>query len=376
MKSKILSFLAVLITLTSVQAQMYETKNYVKIPTNVEVTKNDKVKNCNENIKKGSIVVSEQKKKNGDFDVTITKTDTLKNDTDLPFDKEVKIKFKSLPGLANITVNEKDNSILQVNYWLNKKKTIKKGTSIKVINRKLNCDGKYEVDKQDAAPRVLLNDTIVYLVEASEDDKNEEWFVNSDIIIEVYKDSKIQNYLVNKYDRNGDYTIKLKNREYLSYKKKGFEFGAITIPFKYRIGETKTVNGAEVKVNNEFIADANLGLFAGYKFARYRVRYEGGKLKDLSNLGCTLGAFLNVSSSSIDSLSTTLSENPLKKDEKFSIGVISPGIGAMFTVYNVQIGGFVGWDFGFGENGKKWNFNGRPWFGFGLGYSLSSFWKK
>jgi len=379
MKSKILTFatiLTILTTLTSVQAQMYETKSYVKIPPNFEVTRTDKVKNCNENIKKGSVVVSEQKKKKGDFNVTITKTDTLKNDTDLPFDKDVKTKFKSLPGLANITVNEKDNSILQVNYWLNKKKTIKKRKHIKVIKRKLNCDGKYEVDKQDASIRVLENDTIVYLCKACETEKNEEWFVNSDIVIEVYKEAKIEYYLVNKYDRSADYTIKLKNREYLSLKKKGFEFGAITIPFKYRFGDTRTVKGQEVKVNNEFIADANLGLFAGYKLARYRVRYEGGKLKDLSNLGCTLGAFLNVSSTSIDSLSTTFSDNPLEKDKKLSIGVISPGFGAMFTVYNVQIGGFIGWDFGFGQSGKKWNFNGQPWVGFGLGYSLSSFWKK
>ncbi|MES2379460.1 MAG: hypothetical protein V4538_00360 [Bacteroidota bacterium] len=376
MKSKVLTFVVVLTTFTSVQAQMYETKNYVIIPKDIEVIKTGKVENCNKNIEKGSIVISEQKKKNGEFDVTIIKVDTLKNNKDLPFDKEVEVKFKSLPGYANITVNEKDNSILQVNYWLSKKETIKAGTSIRVIKMKLNCDGKYEVDKQDDKPRILSNDSIVYLCKASESEKSEEWFVNSDIVIEVYKDSKVNHYFVNKYDRNGNYSIKLKNRQYLSYKKKGFEFGAITIPFKYRFEDTKTVNGQEVKANSEFIADANLGLFAGYKFSRYRVRYEGGKLKDLSNLGCTLGGFLNVSSASIDSLSTTFSDNPLKTDEKLSIGLISPGLGAMFTVYNVQIGGFVGWDFGFGQNGKKWNFNGRPWVGFGLGYSLSSFWKK
>jgi hypothetical protein len=368
--------LIILTIATTAFGQTYETKNYIRIPANVEVTKTEKAKNCDELIKAGSVVSSELKKKNGDYDVTITKTDTLKTDTIIPFDKEVKIKFKSLPGKANLSVNEKENSILQVNYWLNPTYTITKGTSFRVIKNKFNCDGTVSIEKEDAAKRELSVDTTVVLWKANEADKNEEWFKASNVVIEVYKDNRIEYYFVNKFDRNGSYTIKLDNREYVSYNKRGFEFGAVTIPFKYRFGETKTVNGKEIKVNNEFIADANLGLFAGYKLAKYRVRYEGGKLKDLSNLGCTLGAFLNVSSSSIDSLSTTLSDAPLKKDEKFSIGVISPGLGAMFTVYNVQIGGFIGWDFGFGENGEKWNFNGRPWIGFGLGYSLSSFWKK
>lgn len=368
--------LIVLTMATTAFGQTYETKNFIRIPANVEVTKTGKVKNCDEKVKAGSIVTSELKKKNGDYDVIVTKIDTIKSDTNIPFDKEVKIKFKSLPGKANLSVNEKDNSILQVNYWLNPTYIIPSQTYIRVIKNKINCDGTITIDKQDVTKRQISADTTVVLWKAKEGEKNEEWFKASDIIIEVYKDDKIDCYYVNKYDRNGTYTIKLDNREYVSYNKRGFEFGAVTIPFKYRFGDNKTVNGQEVKVNNEFIADANLGLFAGYKFAKYRVRYEGGKLKDLSNLGCTLGAFLNVSSTSIDSLSTTLSDEPLKKDEKFSIGVISPGFGAMFTVYNVQIGGFVGWDFGIGQNGKKWNFNGRPWIGFGLGYSLSSFWKK
>lgn len=361
---------------TTAIGQTYETKDYIRIPANVEVTKTEKVKNCDELIKTGSVVSSELKKKNGDYDITITKTDTLKIDTKLPFDKEIKIKFKSLPGKANLSVNEKDNSILQVNYWLNPTYTLAQGTNIRVIKNKFNCDGTVSIDKQDAVKRVLSADTTVVLWLAKDVDKNEEWFKASDIVIEVYKDNKIEYYFVNKYDRSGSYTVQLDNREFVSYKKRGFEFGAVTIPFKYRFGDKKTINGQEIKVNDEFIADANLGLFAGYKLAKYRVRYEGGKLNDLSNLGCTLGTFLNISSTSIDSLSTILSDKPLKKDEKSSIGIISPGLGAMFTVYNVQIGGFIGWDYGFGQNGKKWNFNGRPWIGFGLGYSLSSFWKK
>lgn len=48
---------------------------------------------------------------------------------------------------------------------------------------------------------------------------------------------------------------------------------------------------------------------------------------------------------------------------------------ALHAAYNLQIGGFLGWDFGFGSDGAKWNFHGRPWIGLGFGYSLSGFWK-
>lgn len=373
---KIITLIVIFLTISiNSFGQIYETKNYIRIPQDVEVIKEVKLKNCNELIRANSIVTAEMKKKYGNYEVTVTKIDSIKRDTILPFDKEIKINFKSLDGKASLSVNEKDNSILQINYWLNPTHTILAGSFIRVIKNKINCDTSISIDKEDIAKRQISADTTVELYEADEKDKNKEWFKYSDIIIEVYKDDKIDYYYVNKYDKNGTYMIKLDNREFVSYDKRGFEFGALTIPFKYRFGFTKSVNEQEIKVNDEFIAEVNLGLFGGYKFAKYRVRYEGGKLKDLSNLGCTVGAFLNLSSTSIDSISTVISEQPLKKDEKTSIGVISPGLCVTFTVYNVQIGGFMGWDLGFGQNGKKWNYNGRPWIGFGLGYSLSSFWK-
>jgi hypothetical protein len=333
------------------------------------------MKNCIETVPTGSVVKYEMKKKQGDYDVTITKIDTIKTGTSLPFDKEVKLTYKSHPGRANLIVN-KDSSVLTVNYYLNDFHTIKAGETIRMIKYKLNCDKTVSVLSADAAPRKLMADTAITLWKAYEKEKNTEWFKYSDVVIEVYKDGKITHYFVNRYDSKANYTIELENRDYISYRKRAIEFGAVTIPLKCRFGDTKTIKGKEVKVENEFSADANIGLFGGYKFARYRVRYEGGSLRDLSNYGCTVGPFLNLASTTIDSAGTVFSDAPLKKDEKVSIATISPGVGVMATIYNVQLGVFVGWDYGFGSNGKKWNFNGQPWLGFGLGYSLSSFWKK
>lgn len=375
MKSFILS-LALLAIVYPGFGQTYKTKDFVKIPQGVEITKTITVKNCDEVIKAGSVITREIKKKNGKEEVTIVKVDTLKTDTKLGFDKAVPLKLSSLPGKANISASEKDGSTLLINYYLNPEHTLDSGTNIRIVYYKIDCDGKPFIEKQEARQRRLLQDTSVLLCKISnKQDTAADWFKYSDVVIEVYKNDMIDYYLINKYDRNGSYSMQLDNREYISYTKRSMEFGAITIPLKYRFGYTRDIDGNAVKVNNEFIADANLGLFAGYKLGRYRVRNDGGKLKDLSDLGATIGVFASLSSTSIDSLSTAGSGTPLKTGEKISIGVFSPGLGIMLSIYNVQIGGFIGYDFGFGANGGKWNFHKRPWLGFGVAYSLASFWK-
>jgi hypothetical protein len=369
-------FVIALILLTHcVFSQTYQTRDYVRIPENVEVTKTFKLKDCNELVPAGSVVKYEKQKKKGEYAVTITKVDTLKKESSIAFDKEVKLTYKSHPGQANLIVN-KDSSVLTVNYYLNAFHKLESGETIRLLRYKMNCDTTFSVLSADAAPRKLLADTSVTLWKAFEKDKNMDWFKYSDIVIEVYKNGKITHYFVNRYDSKAAYTIELENRDYLKYRKRAVQAGAVTVPFKCRFGDTKNINGKEIKVENEFVADVNLGLFGGYKIARHRIRYEGGSLKDLSDVGCTVGGFLSLASTTIDSAGTVFSDAPLKKDEKVSIGTISPGLGVMLTLYNVQVGVFVGRDYGFGSNGRKWNFNGQTWLGFGLGYSLSSFWKK
>lgn len=358
----------------TLNAQVYETKTYIKVPRGVEVTKTIKAKDCDEVVEKGAIVTSEKKKTKGKTEFTITKTDTLIADKTYQFDKDIPLKIPSLPGKANFIIDEKDNSNIRLNYWLNPKHKINNGTKIKISNRVPDCNGNY-INSKDTS-YTLSKDTTVYLYKAMESEQSEKWFQSSDIVIEVYQSDTISHFLVNKYDRNGVYTMKLANREFISYKNRAFEFGAIYIPIKNRFGYEQEVNGTKIQVKNDISSDVNIGIFGGYKFARYRIRLEDKKIKDLSKLGFTLGGFANISTTSIDSLSTSVSTEQLKKDEKVNIAVFSPGITGMFTFYNVQVGVFLGWDIGLGDNGKKWNYHKKPWLGFGLGYSLSSFWKK
>jgi hypothetical protein len=353
-------------------AQTYETMSKVYIPSNAKIIKTVKVKNCDEVIKAGNIVKKEETKTNGTSTFTITKIDTLTNNKAYPFEKTITKEMTDFDGFANLSTDEKDKSILHVNYWLNGLNKLKSNDKVRIRTRELNCNKSYS--EKDTSYR-LAKDTTVRLWKTPITDTTKDWFQNSNLIYEVYNkmdSSKIEYYLVNKYDNNADYSIKLDNRDFISYHKRSIEFGPLTIPFKLRFGYSKN----NIAIKQEFSADLNLGVYAGYKLGKYRVRYEGTSLKDLSNVSVSVGGFLNLSSISLDSASTSVGKVPFTKDEKATIGIISPGIGLMVSVYNVQLGAFLGWDVGFGKDAKNWNFNNKPWLGFGLAYNLTGFWKK
>lgn len=378
---KKLTLLLVLFIPFITYAQKYETLSRVKIPDNAIITKTVKAKGCNEKIDAGYVVKTEYTKKHDNKTYTFTKIDTLKKDSTYPIDKEVRIKMKNFGGDASLTIDENDKTRLIVNYWLNEENEVEQGTKIKVIKRTLQCP-KGEVPVKDDYTKndttYILEKKTNYLLWKVEDDSGSRWFekmdwyIHSDKVIEVYdEDDKIDYYLVNKYDRKANYEMKLENREFISYANRNAEFGPLTIPFKYRFGYTKDT----VEVKQQFDADLNIGFFAGYRLGKYRVRYEGRSFKKLANISCTIGGFLSLSAAKLDENGTTAGKAPFAEGEEASIGVLSPGIGIMLDVYNVNIGGFLGWDVGFGNEAKNWNFNNRPWIGIGIGYNLNGFWK-
>lgn len=391
----IASMLIITVCLGHLKAQTYESRNYVKIPANREIIKTMKAKNCLEVLEAGTVVQYETKQKKGTVEYTISKRDSLESCKTYPFDKEITIKMQSLRGKANLTIDEKDPSLLQVNYWISSKKVLKKGTKIHLIYRELRCDTLMKPKKE--IKTILKSDTSIYLASAYRDtfpktlwqklkikkhenvyyaDTIHDWYKYSDIILKIYDGEKQTGLYANMYDRNAQYTLKLQNREYISYPKSGWEFGALTIPLKYRRSYTKSVEGVDIKVKDEFIADFNIGTYGGYQIGRNRLRMEGSKLRELTQVGCSFGGFVSFSTTDLDSLNTTAGDIPFTKDKKSTIGIISPGIAAMFTLYNFQIGTFAGWDLAIGQNRKNWNHKDRLWIGFGFGYKLGGFWKK
>lgn len=87
--------------------------------------------------------------------------------------------------------------------------------------------------------------------------------------------------------------------------------------------------------------------------------------------GLTAGVALGVSKVTLDSTSTSLDPAPITSQEDGISWFIAPGIG--INVGGLQIGGFVGWEFGLTENVEKWNYDGERFYGIAIGVDLNAF---
>ena len=190
--------------------------------------------------------------------------------------------------------------------------------------------------------------------------------------VAVDKDDKsklhVNYWLGDKYDRNGKYYLKLKNREYASFWFNCVEGGALTIPFKYRPKFTKN----NVDISDQFTADLNIGAYLGYSFGKIKYMYRKNEDKEPSKWLVSIGPFLSVSRVEIDSLTSLSATKPLKVKQE--IATVSPGIGLMASIYNFRFGVFLGNDLAIGQTAQKWDYHNRWWWGFGLGYNIGLIW--
>lgn len=374
---KCLTFFAVLFSLSS-YSQTTTINEYITIPSGTKITKVVTNKYV-DTLSVGTVVKRELERNYSGTKSTVTVWDTITSgeETKYSYSKKESINLGSLSGKATLRISE-DKSFIHVNYWLNKKREIPVGTKYKVLKRKIDKKTKFDKTLFNSLKfRKTKKDSTVYLVQVSATNSasiKSEWFQKSDLIIAIYASDTINRYLVNKFDRDGDYRIKLKNRQYLSAWRLKAVVGPVTIPLKYRAGYS--VGDDSIIVKNDFAASANLGLFGGVGFGKYRVRYEKDQFKVLPEFGGVFGLFANLSTVDLDSLSTTAGRVPFSEDEKGRMGVFSTGFGLMFGMNDVSVGGFVGWDFGLGSDAKHWNFNNQFWIGLGITYSPSLFWNK
>ncbi|HEX8576297.1 MAG TPA: hypothetical protein VF677_08390 [Flavobacterium sp.] len=386
MRVNILITIIIIIIGISASAQSYKALNNVKMRKGFTLIRTTKVKNCSQPINTGSnikkVTTFKNTSTNNEENYTVTEEKTAVAGETISVDKPIAIKIQSFDGKANIFIDETDKSKIHINYWLNGKYVVKGGVKLRIIERKLKCDIESLQDDKiySETPSIitLTNDTEYDLWKCSicEIAKNPDYYKHSNKVIEVYeKDgTTIDYYLVNKYDREADYIVQLDNRQLIHFKETGFEFGPITIPIKIRPGFTRN----NVSVEQEFTGDLNIGAFGGYKIGTYRARYiRGGGFTQLpTSSSCTIGGFLSFSATGLEKTNTAAGDNPIEDDSKKSIGIVSPGIGIMYSIYNFQIGIFGGFDLGIGSNAINWNHNNKPWMGFGFAYNLSNFWKK
>ncbi len=367
-KNKIYIVLYLLFATSILFCQEYKTNNKVYIPKGLVIKKRQTAKKCKEKFTKNTILKQEEIKKSDGKTYTVIKLDTVQKDTMIAFDKAHILSIKDFSGWVNIKSDASDKSKLNINPLLGIKQKIDSGTIVNRIAQVITCNGDYErTSKKDT----LEQDEYYNYKRINKEDfifSKSDWYTSSKNIIEVYENQNIDHYLINNFDQNADFYIKLDNRSYLNLKEESIVFGPIIIPFKYRFGHTK--NG--VAIGADFSADFNAGLFGGKSWGRYRVKYESNELKKLSNLSLTVGLFLSLSATTFDEDSTTSAKVPLTEDESETRASLSPGIGIMTSIYNFNFGLFGGFEVGFGSIAEKWDYNKRPWIGFGVGYNISN----
>ncbi|SDG04415.1 hypothetical protein SAMN05421827_10324 [Pedobacter terrae] len=120
--------------------------------------------------------------------------------------------------------------------------------------------------------------------------------------------------------------------------KRGFTWGFLTLPIKARFGNKKAPFTFEEKIN--------FGISAGVKWQHVNTVYSASNL---------LGG---------------ISVGGVKLDKDNSAAAISLSAGYMYQYDKFQIGIFTGLDFIDKSRGIDWGYQGKPWLGFAIGFSL------
>ncbi|WP_339925801.1 hypothetical protein [uncultured Cyclobacterium sp.] len=263
--------------------------------------------------------------------------------------------------------NPTDTVFIKYDSLFLKSVNLKKGTII-------STEGEYK--KNRVTYKYLVNDTLSNSKEVEIKTSQTNLFKNGKGYATLKVDEKdkskihINYWLGKKYDREKDYYIKLKNRQSVKFWYNTIEGGALTIPFKYRPRFNK--NGIEVE--EQFNSDLNVGMYIGYSFGQVKYIYRQLEETQPTDWKVSIGPFFSVSTTKIDSSSTSSAETPLTKE--VGIATFSPGVGLMTSVSDFRFGVFVGKDITFGKTGQKWNYHNKTWFGFGVGYNLGLIWGK
>lgn len=367
----------------SVAAQTTELQGTVTLDVNAQVFKNVIVPNCPQPYTPpagtaGTTITYETKLVNDKTNITVEDVVNPGGGAILiNANKVIKIPLTgNSDGVANLYLDDKDKSVLYVNYWLNRRTTVPAGTSIEEWYPDYSCAGVPTMTNRPAKSRTLVRDEEFYyqVVSPGSASTLTTWFRNSEQIrvLTGAPGSAVAYYLVNRFDRNAKYILELQNREYIAYNSQSLDLGALTIPFKYRFGYTR--NGVEIK--DDISSSFNIGFYGGYKLTRYSIINKGGTYVNRTHAALRIGPFMSISATTLDSLSTTGGEAPKLKDYKQTIAVLSTGIGLMGDVKGVQLGIYGGWDFGVGPDATAWNYHKRFWLGFGVGYKITDLFAK
>lgn len=158
-------------------------------------------------------------------------------------------------------------------------------------------------------------------------------------------------------ERDKVYFYELKNRQSVKIGFRQWTLNALTVPLKIRFGDDDT----------EFSTGVNLGALFGYTWGATNFVHRKKIDNKLYDSKFTTGIFLGA-----DKLEFSFDTSDDEK-ETVKTAFISIGSGFLYSYQNFTVGITGGFDFGLGENVDEWKFQGKPWVGATLGYSLFTF---
>lgn len=185
-----------------------------------------------------------------------------------------------------------------------------------------------------------------------EDDKSDKLYFNTYHL----KNSKESIY-------EGKGYIKVPENGYTTLVKSYLKISAISVPFTVRPALNDSIGQL---VSNDLNLGASLSYNINLEFFKNR-RIQAKK----SVYGISAGLGFGLSKVTLDSASTSLSSNSYDSSQDGVALSLLPGIGINFKGF--QVLAFYGLDFALTKNVKDWNYNKKPYFGFGIGFDISTF---
>ncbi|WP_335975147.1 hypothetical protein [Gaetbulibacter jejuensis] len=252
------------------------------------------------------------------------------------------------------------------------KKKYPKGTKI-IITEKENINGEevsiekviivdeefyssYKFEKQEAISDIeKMRGTVLF-------DKNK--LIMNPIFIKKRNDSIYKNKQLEQ-DEPDFYEFTLKNNEQIWVPFTEFTLTSLTLPLKYRFKSEKR------NVKEEFTTGINLNFLLGVSYGNSEFTHRKKVGNKTNTWKITFGVLLGTGTVTLNKGNTSAAGvNAFDDDVTETKGLLTTGLGTTYSFNKINIGVFYGWDNSIGNNATLWNYNGKPWLGFGVGYSL------
>lgn len=153
--------------------------------------------------------------------------------------------------------------------------------------------------------------------------------------------------------------VKADLKDYNKIWQQGLSWSTLLLPIKYR-PETE-FNGTSF--DRTFSTDISVGPFFGYKF-------KTGKFYDqFMKIGAFAGPTLIQFPNEVTPNNGQNNQNNITNDNLVGF---SSGWGLIYQFNKLQIGLINGIDYLGGEKSKEWQYDGKPWWSFAIGYKFST----